>query len=106
MAQGMTPPGGAPKQPGQGGEGLDTIIEMGGDSESPFRSMVAGVSSALSKMQELLQGEGVPPEAIQKLAALDEQYKATLQEIMSSVGPQEDASTVAPGGAPGAVQAQ
>lgn len=73
------------KAPQGGGEGLSTIVEMGGDSKNPFSSMVAGVSSAFAKMQEMLPGEGVKPELVHKLAALDDQYKALLQEIMASM---------------------
>jgi len=77
------------KQPNasQGGmdDGLDEIIKMGGDEKNPFSSMVAGVSTALSKMEELLPQEGVSDDMVQKIASLRESYQALLQEIMQSV---------------------
>lgn len=70
----------------QDDDGLDEIIKLGGDPENPFTSMVAGVSTALAKMEELLPQEGIPADKIQKIGALRQSYQALLQEIMQSAG--------------------
>ncbi len=79
MEMGKPVESGAPKSGGE--PGLEEIVEMGGKPDSPFTSMVAGVNSALSKMEELLPQAGVAPELVQKLSGIREAYTALLQEI-------------------------
>lgn len=70
--------------PGQ--DGVKEIMEMGGDPQNPFTSMVKGVSAALSKMQELLAGEGVSEDLVGQLGQLQQQYQSLLKQIMSAAG--------------------
>lgn len=65
---------------------IGAMVELGGDPQNPFTSMVSGVSKALIKMQDMLGQEGVPEELVAKLGEIEQQYKALLQQIMQSVG--------------------
>lgn len=50
-----------------------------------FEQVVSSVSSNLMQVQQTLSQEGVPEELTSKLADLNDQYKAILQEIMHSM---------------------
>lgn len=56
------------------------------DATEDFTGMVTQVSTNLTKMQGLLAEEGVPEELTGRLGELNDQYKALLKEISSSVG--------------------
>ena len=64
--------------------GLNEIIEMGGDPENPFTSLIAGIHSGLAKFEEMLPEAGVAPELVQEVSAIREQYTQVLQEIQQS----------------------
>jgi hypothetical protein len=89
---------------------VDTIVQMGGDPENPFTSMVGGVSAALSKIQELLSQEQVPQELVAKVGELQQTYQSLLQQIMQSKGgapePQAGAPMQSVNAGPKAVPAQ
>ncbi len=82
------------------GPGIDAMVALGGDPSSPFTSMVAGVSSALTKMQELLPKEGVPEDLVAELGNINDQYQALLQRIQqaSAGGPKQPAPGKPPPG--------
>lgn len=88
------------------GPGIDAMVALGGDPSSPFTSMVAGVSSALTKMQELLPKEGVPEELVAELGSINDQYQgllARIQKAGAGGAPKPPAQPGAPG--PGMVDA-
>lgn len=72
-----------------GDKDLGAIVEMGGDPQNPFTSMVSGVSKALMKMAEILPQEGVSQDLVDQLNQLEQSYKQLLQQILQSVGGQQ-----------------
>lgn len=81
------PAGGAPGQ-GEGDEG-------GGDNK--FIALVGGIHTALSKVEEVLDGK-VAPELVQELQALKEGYKGWVMKVNEAF--QGGGGQPQPGGAP------
>ena len=72
---------------GQGADdaGLSVVKEMGGQEGKPFESMVLGINTALTKMQELLsQEQAIPPEALQELQGIQKAYQQFLVKLSNS----------------------
>jgi hypothetical protein len=73
-------------------------VESQDDATEDLSGMVRQVSDNLTKMQSLLDEEGVPPELTDRIGKLNEDYQALLQEILDSTKAGDEPQTKPPGG--------